>query len=123
MKIIQNHDMPAPNGHYAQCVEHNGLLYLSGQLPINPDTKSIPDDFQEQVILALQNAERILNAAGSSKEMIIQCRVYISDVQYWGEMNEAYARFMGNHKPARTTVPSGPLHFGAKVEVEILASI
>ena len=113
--------LPAPNGHYSHCIAHNGLLYLSGQLPIHPESRQIPENFQEQVILALHNAERILIAAGSSKEKIIQCRIYISDVSYWAEMNEAYAQFMGAHKPARTTVPCGPLHFGAKVEVELIA--
>ncbi len=70
MKIIKNEKMPPANGHYSQCIENNGMLYLSGQLPINPETGKIPDGVKEQTEAALQNVESILTAAGSCREKL-----------------------------------------------------
>ena len=79
MKIIVSPKMPKANGHYSQCIEHNGILYLSGQLPIDQISKKIPKTIEEQTDLVLQNTETILNEAGSSKNDILQVRIYISN--------------------------------------------
>ena len=72
--------MPKANGHYSQCIEHNGLLYLSGQLPIDQITRTIPSSIEEQTDLVLKNISCILTEAGSSKNQILQVRVYISNI-------------------------------------------
>ena len=121
MEIINTPDMPKSNGHYSQCIEHNGILYLSGQLPIDPATKQIPKTIAEQTDQALKNVEAILNAAGSKKEKVLQARVYISDIALWDKVNEQYRLFFGDHKPARSIIPTRALHFGALIEIEVTA--
>ncbi len=121
MEIINTPDMPKSNGHYSQCIEHNGILYLSGQLPIDPATKQMPKTIAAQTDQALKNVEAILNAAGSRKEKVLQARVYISDIALWDKVNERYRLFFGNHKPARSIIPTRELHFGALIEIEVTA--
>lgn len=121
MNIIDTPGMPKPNGHYSPCIEHNGLLYLSGQLPIDPFTKQMPKTIEGQTDQALINVERILKEAGSSKEQVLQMRVYISNIDQWGKVNERYSAFFGTHKPVRTVVPTRDLHFGCLIEIEATA--
>ena len=115
--------MPKSNGHYSQCIRHNDMLYLSGQLPINPLTKLIPKTIEEQVDQALHNVEIILNEAGSSKELVLQMRVYISDIALWDKVNARYTAFFEEHKPVRSIVPTRDLHFGCLIEIEATAII
>lgn len=123
MQIISTPTMPAANGHYSQCIEHNGLLYLSGQLPRDPYTRDIPDSIEEQTLVALNNVEIILTEAGSSISQIIQVRLYIADIALWDQVNAVYSEFMGDHKPVRSVIPTKELHFGALLEVEVLAAV
>ncbi len=115
--------MPSANGHYSQCIEHNGILYLSGQLPVVPVTREIPEGIKEQTHQALVNVESILNAAGSSREKILSVRIYVSDISLWDDVNEVYASFFGSHKPVRCVVPVKDLHFGCLVEIETTAVV
>ena len=121
MKIIQNDQMPRANGHYSTCIEHNGLLYISGQLPFDPSSKTIPDGIEMQTRQVLENIERILAAAESGKNKVLQVRIYLSDIKNWDTVNEIYSRFFGDHKPVRCVVPVPELHFGALLEVEVTA--
>lgn len=111
-------------GHYVPGVISNGMLYISGQLPVDPETGMMPEvGVSAQARMALANVERILLAAGLSRENVVQCRVYVPDVAYWDEVNAVYAEFFGAHKPARVVVPSRDLHGGALVEIEALAEM
>ena len=121
MKILNTPKMPKANGHYSQCIAHNGLLYLSGQLPIDQVTKTVPDTIEEQTDLALKNVESVLNEAGSSKNKVLQVRVYISNIDLWDKVNERYSLFFEDHKPVRCIVPTRELHFGCLIEIEITA--
>lgn len=123
MKIIKSTGIPPVKGHYSPCIEHNGVLYISGQLPVDPQTQAIPDGIEAQTLLVLQKIEQILQASGSSKEKVIQMRIYIPDVELWGKVNEIYGQFFGEHKPARCVVPSGKLHYGCLIEAEGVAHI
>jgi len=123
MKVIDSPGIPKANGHYSPCIEHNGLLYLSGQLPKDPVSGEIPETIEEQTDLALSNIERIILAAGSSKDQILQMRVYISDIELWNVVNAKYSAFFGDHKPVRTIVPTRELHFGSLIEIEALAVV
>lgn len=115
--------MPVSNGHYSQCIEHNGLLYLSGQLPIDQLTKAIPETIEEQVDLVLKNVETVLKEAGSSKNQVLQVRVYIPNVNLWDKVNERYSIFFEDHKPVRCIIPTRELHFGCLIEVEVTAMV
>jgi len=123
MKIIQNEYMPKSNGHYSQCIEHNGILYLSGQLPFNPEDRSLPEGIEAQTLQVLKNVQTILDAAGSNINQVLRMRLYIPDVQLWDQVNQVYSQFFGDHKPARAVIPTRELHFGCLIEVETTAYI
>lgn len=123
MRAINTPNMPKANGHYSHCVEHNGILYLSGQLPFDPETRVMPEGIEKQTQQVLSNVERILKEAGSYKEQVLQVRIYIPDIEHWDKVNKIYADFFGDHKPARCVIPTRNLHFGALVEVEVTAFI
>lgn len=111
-------------GHYSPGVLSNGMLYISGQLSRDPDTgEVISGGAREHAVLALANIERVLSEAGLSKENVVQCRIYVSDIDMWDEVNEAYSEFFGAHKPARCVVPCGKLHLGCLVEIEATAEV
>lgn len=108
-------------GHYSPYSEHNGTIYISGQLPINHITKQIPTSLKDQTLAVLHKLSIILDEAGSSKEKVLQVRIYITDAKYWDEVNTIYAEYFGEHKPARCIVPVSALHFGCKIELEAIA--
>ena len=108
--------------HYSAAVVHEDIVYVSGQLPMNPETGlPVEGAIEEQTRVALQNLLDVLLLAGSSKEKVLRTTAYIPDVSMWGKVNEVYAEFFGNHKPARTVVPSTALHFGCLIEIDAVA--
>jgi enamine deaminase RidA (YjgF/YER057c/UK114 family) len=121
MRAIQHPDIPTPAGHYSPIVEHGGVLYVSGQLPAEEDG-AFPEGIEAQTLSALGKVRSLVEAAGSRLENIIQVRIYVSDVELWGAVNETYAGFFGAHRPARIVVPTGPLHGGCLVEIEATAA-
>jgi len=117
-------DAPPPGGHYAQAVLHRDTLYVSGQLGVPKDTPDADNvSIADQVAFALGNIQAIARVVGAAKEDVVRCTVYVTDVEHWGEVNRAYADFFGTHRPARSIVPSGPLHFGALVEIEAIVAV
>lgn len=124
MKTIQPDTLPAPGGHYSHAVVANGFVFVSGQLPIAADgTKLTNAPFDRQARQALANVQAALEAAGSSIAQLVQVRVYVDDVANWPAFNAVYAQWAGAARPARAVVPTGPLHFGLKVEVEAIALV
>jgi len=124
MKTIQPSNQPQPKGHYSPGIEHNGLIYVSGQLPMDLVTREpIAGDIETQTELALRNVEAVLKAAGSDLDHVVQMTIYISDMELWGKVNEVYARVMGDHRPARAIVPVKDLHFGTKIEIQAIAAV
>lgn len=115
---------PAPAGHYSPAVVHNGLAYVSGQLPTVPgQAEHIIGSIEDQTERCLRNVERVLQAAGSSLGQVLQMTVYVSDGELWGRVNAAYAKVMGGHKPARAVVPVKDLHFGYQIEIQAIAVV
>ncbi len=124
MKTIQPQNQPQPKGHYSPGIEHNGLIYVSGQLPMTLDTREpFTGSIEEQTELALRNVEAVLKECSSDLSGVIQMTIYVSDMELWGDVNAAYARVMGNHRPARAIVPVKDLHFGTKIEIQAIASV
>jgi len=123
MKIILSDKIPKPGGHYSNCIEHNGILYLAGQLPFNPKNRRIPVGIKTQTDQVLQNIELILKESGSRKENILQMRIYIPDINLWDDVNDVYTEFMGPVKPVRCVIPTRELHFGCLIEIEVTAFI
>jgi 2-iminobutanoate/2-iminopropanoate deaminase len=111
-------------GHYTPGIISNGLLYVSGQLSVDPVTREVAQGgIEEHTRLALGNVERVLKEAGLSRGDVVQCRVYVTDIDSWDQVNRAYAEFFGAHKPARVVVPVPRLHFGCLVEIEAIAEV
>ena len=124
MKPITTNDALKPSGHYAQAMVHGDLVYLSGQLPFDCESgEPVHGTAAEQAACTLRNIGRILQAAGTDKSKVVRCTIYTSDIAYWDEINTVYAAFFGDHKPARVVVPTGPLHFDFKVEIEAIAAL
>jgi len=123
MNKIQPPNQPQPKGHYSPGVEHNGLIYVSGQLPMTLDTREpFTGDIGEQTELALRNVEAVLQAAGSDLSHVLQMTIYVSDMELWGAVNAKYAEVMGDHRPARAIVPVKDLHFDTKIEIQAIAA-
>ena len=124
MKIISTSECPPPAGHYSQGIVHHGLLYVSGMLAVDPKTgEKKLGSIEEQTQQALDNVDGVLRAAGTSRDKVIKCTCYVSDIALWGQVNAIYTRFFGDHKPARAMVPTRELHFGFLVEIECIATV
>ena len=111
-------------GHYSQAVVANGFVTISGLLPITSSGEKLSGkSFEEQVMCVLGNLSHILEASGSSTNQLVSCRVYVSNIEHWGEFNKLYSSFLGNHKPARCVVPVPVLHYGTLLELEAVATV
>jgi len=124
MKEVSTQNAPQPAGHYSQAIVHNNIVYVSGQLPIDPKTgEKRLGSIEEQTEQALKNLSEILNAAGSNIGQVIKTTVYVSNIQLWGRVNDIYSRFFGEHRPARAVVPTRDLHYGFQIEIEAIAGV
>ena len=124
MKAILTAEAPAPAGHYAQAIVHDGWVFVSGQLPVDPQTgEKRTGSIEEQTEQALRNVAAILRAANSDVDRVAKTTVYISDIALWDRVNRVYAEFFGEHRPARAVVPTRELHFGFQVEIEAIAAV
>ena len=124
MKKIKLPNIPEPKGHYSAAVEHNGLIFVSGQLPMNHATGEVETGAIElQTERALRNVEAILKEAGSDLDHVLQMTIYVSDMELWDRVNEVYKNILGDHKPSRAIVPVKDLHFGTKIEIQAVAAV
>lgn len=124
MKAISTPSAPQPAGHYSQAIVHDGLVFVAGQLPLDPrTTEKRVGTIEEQTEQALKNIAEILKAAGSDLSHVLKTTVYISDIALWGRVNTVYAKAFGEHRPARAVVPVKELHFGYQIEIEAIAAV
>lgn len=123
MEFINTDDAPQPAGHYSQAVVQGGLIFVAGQVAIDPETgEPRTGSIAEQTEQALENVAAIVRAAGSDLHRVLKTTVYITDIEQWAEVNEAYGRFFGDHRPARAIVPCRDLAGEFKVEIEAIAA-
>lgn len=120
-KIIATPEAPAAVGPYSQAVEANGTLYISGQLPIDPATKAMPEGIKAQTAQSLKNIEAILRAAGYTKNDVVKSTVLLDRIADFSAMNEVYAEFYTENPPARVAFEVAALPMGALVEIETIA--
>jgi reactive intermediate/imine deaminase len=124
MNLVSTLNAPTARGHYSQAVVHAGLVYVAGQLPLVPgEPERQLTDFEDQARRVIDNVAAILAEAGSGLDLILRSTVYIADIAHWPAFNAIYADKLGGHKPARTVVPVGALHYGYLVEMDVIAAL
>lgn len=121
-EIIQTEHAPNAIGPYSQAVKANGLIFASGQIPIDPQTgQFVPGGIAEQTEQVLKNLAAVLEAAGSGLDRIVKTTVFLADMQEFAAMNEVYGKFFTESPPARATVEAAGLPRAARVEIEAIA--
>jgi len=121
-EIVQTETAPKAIGPYAQAVKANGMVYTAGQIPINPKTGDfVSGDIAAQTRQVLENLKAVLEAGGSSLEKVVKATVFLRNMGEFAAMNEIYAEYLGNVKPARSTVAVSELPRGALVEIDLMA--
>lgn len=123
IKPIFLSDRQPPKAHYAPAIVYNGLVYVSGQLPLDVNGEAQLGTIEEQATLCMKNIETILKAAGSGLNLILKTNVFIADIDNWAKFNETYAGIMGDHRPARIVVPCGTLNRGCAIEIDCIAAV
>ena len=121
-QIIRTDQAPAAIGPYSQAVKANGFVFVSGQIPLDPATgQLVGGDIREQARQSLRNIEQILAAAGSSMGRVVKATVFLREMNDYAAVNEVYAEFFGDAKPARAAVQVARLPKDAGVEIEVIA--
>lgn len=111
---------PKAIGPYSQAIRAGDFLFVSGQLPMNPKTESIPDTIEEQTQQSLLNLKAIIEEAGGSISNVVKTVVYLSDIADFGRANEVYSTFFADPYPARAAYQVGCLPKNAKIEIEAI---
>lgn len=123
-EIISTENAPGAIGPYSQAVKAGNLVFVSGQIPIDPATgEFVSGDIPEQTSQVLKNLSAILEAAGSSLNNVVKTTVYLADMNDFGQMNAVYHEFFIENKPARATVEAARLPRDAKVEIDCIAIV
>ncbi len=122
MKPVATEKAPAAVGPYSQGIDTGTMVFTSGQLPINPETGKLLDgDIQKQARQALNNIKAVLEASGSSLEKVVKVTVFVTDMENFSKINQVYAEFFSDHKPARSLVEVSRLPLNGEIEIEAVA--
>ena len=123
-EIIHTNDAPAAVGPYSQGVKIGNLLFTAGQIPLDPATmKLVEGDIDVQTDQVMQNLQAVLEAAGTSFANVVKATVFLADINDFAAMNGVYGRYVTDSPPARSAFQVGALPLGAKVEIEMIATI
>jgi len=122
LEKVSTKNAPAAVGPYSQAMKAGDFVYVSGQLPMNPETgEMVTGSIKEQTRQSLENAKAILKEAGTSLENVVKTTVFLQDMNDFTDMNGVYAEFFTDHKPARAAVEVAKLPLGADVEIQMVA--
>ena len=115
---------PGAAGHYSQGIGHAGVVYVSGQLPLDPASGSIVDGgIEAQAERTLRNVEAVLLAGGAGLDTLLNVTIYITDRALWPAVNQVYARILGDHRPARAVIPVPELRPGCLIEIQAIGAV
>ena len=120
-KVICCEKAPGAIGPYSQAIEANGMIFVSGQLPVNPETGTMPESIEEQARQSLENLKNILQEAGLSMDNVVKTTVFLADINDFAAMNEVYAKYFTANPPARAAFAVQKLPMGVLVEIEAIA--
>ena len=123
-KILHTDKAPAAVGPYNQAVVWNDTVYVSGQLPLDPETKKfVSDSVEDQARQSMENLKAILEEAGSSVDKLVKVSIFLADIDEFKKVNEVYGSFFSGDYPARCAYEVANLPFGAKVEIDGIAAL
>lgn len=123
-KVVSTTLAPAAIGPYSQAIEHNGILYCSGQIPLDPESmKIVGDNAADQAKQVMKNLSAVLEEAGSDFSKVLKCSIFLDDMNDFGEVNEVYGSYFKNDPPARETVAVQTLPKSVLVEISCIAII
>jgi len=121
-EIIQTDQAPKAIGPYSQAIRTSGFVFVSGQIPIDPETgRFVAGGIAEQTQQVIKNLSRVLEAAGSGLDKVVKTTVFLADMEEFAAMNEVYGKFFSAEPPARATVEAARLPRDARVEIEAIA--
>lgn len=121
-KIIDTNKAPAAIGPYSQAVEIHDTLYISGQLPLQPNNMEMPETIEEQTEQVMKNIGAILSDAGYDFSNVVKSTIYLDDINHFQTVNEIYGSYYPHDPPARSAFQVANLPKGAKVEIETIAA-
>lgn len=121
-RVIKTDQAPEAVGTYSQGVEHKGTFYFSGQIGIDPKTKEMSPDFNEQLAQVMKNIDGLLHSQELTRENIIKTSIFLTDLGKFSEVNKAYIDFFKEPYPARSCIEASALPKGALVEIEVIAA-
>ncbi|QXE01281.1 RidA family protein [Terribacillus sp. DMT04] len=119
--IIQTDKAPQAIGPYSQAIETAGTVYISGQIPLNPETGEMAESITEQTEQVMKNLTAILDQAGLSFDQVVKTTIFLTSLDDFAAVNEVYGRYLSEPYPARATVEISKLPKGANVEIEAMA--
>jgi len=123
-EIVSTDKAPGAIGPYSQAIKTGGMIYCSGQIPIDPVTgEFVSNEISEQTEQVLKNLSAVLEAGGTSLANVVKTTVFLADMSDFAAMNEIYGKYFGENKPARATVQAARLPRDAKVEIECIAVV
>jgi 2-iminobutanoate/2-iminopropanoate deaminase len=124
MDVVSTDKAPGAIGPYSQAIKVDGMVFCSGQIPIDPETGNfVSEDVAEQTEQVLRNLRAVLESAGSGLDRVVKTTVFLADMDEFAAMNEVYSKFFDANKPARATVQAARLPRDAKVEIECIAKV
>ncbi|MDQ7175078.1 RidA family protein [Staphylococcus chromogenes] len=123
MKTINTQQAPAAVGPYSHASVVNGLVYTSGQIPLNLEGNIVSDDVETQTKQVFENLKAVLEAAGSDLEHVVKVLVFLSEMENFQKVNEVYGTYFTSHKPARSAVEVARLPKKVKIEIEVIAEV
>jgi 2-iminobutanoate/2-iminopropanoate deaminase len=124
LDTISTAGAPKAIGPYSQAIRANGFLFTAGQVALDPATgELVTGGIAEQTTRALENLRAVLKAAGSGLDQVVKTTVFLVDMADFSEMSEVYGRVFGAHRPARSTVAVAALPKGARVEIDVIATV
>ncbi len=123
MEKVSTDKAPAAAGPYSQAIIDGGLVYVSGQIPVDPATGKVPEAIADQARQALTNLKNVIEASGSSMDDVIKVTVYITDMAAFPEVNAVYAEFFSEPYPARSCIGSSALPKGVKIEIDAISRL
>ncbi len=123
-KIINTSNAPAPIGPYSQAVASNGMLYVSGQIPLDPTTMElVSSGIKDETARVMNSLKAILEEAGTSFDAVVKCSIFVANMNDFGAINEVYGSYFGVNPPARETVEVSTLPKNVNVEISCMATL